>query len=354
VGDKLPTTKKELESSIIPLETNITPEWLFDPSKTPKGQIARDMVARNFWKQLDEMADAAARKEISPLDDVFEYVKAEKRNELIALVKRDDYVRSKMLAGAAESAFVISTRIQEAMEPVQVHLVMYLKENGLLPFLEIDTITEFLETKKSDWDGVGKRPGNHSEISFMCDWLIPVMEANGFQRERMLDISVNFAKSRYAIPQLRELLQDNMTKQKEIEKAIKECKDPEERLHLEEAMEDVLVLTPGLKDTLTLFFDEMAKPASQGLSRKNFQEALRKATRTAPEPEKALGYQYNLKNGGVIMISCTDTKMMTAIGNALSSLVEMHFGEPMELATQAAQMMMDELGEDAELLFKNK
>ena len=51
---------------------------------------------------------------------------------------------------------------------------------GLLRYLEYGSIYEYLLSKKTPWDGEGKRPGSHSEIAFMVDTLIPSLEANGF------------------------------------------------------------------------------------------------------------------------------------------------------------------------------
>lgn len=304
-------------------------DWIFSSSDIPNGKRAEDLLAINFHKAVREQAKQNAPSTVE-----------EEYQRLLCQIENDPYLIARFYALAAGESFSASAKWEEYSKPVQTHLALFLKENGLLQYLEMDNIIDFLESKRSDWDGTGSRPGNHYEIEFLVETLIPILETNGISRAHILDISINFSKARYAIPTIRRMLDKNIRLQTEIRHQISQCSDPDERKFLEESLKDAHKLEPGLMKSLTLLLDEMSVGADQGLSRKQFQEKLREIEIGDQAPAKQLGYIYSTREGGVLMISCENLSLLRAIEQMTAQFVDWHNAEPEDLAKEATNILL--------------
>lgn len=307
-------------------------DWFFDVHNTAPSKIAVNLIESSFWKNLEERAKTIAENRGEEYQIVYDH--------LLKTAKSDRFVRYKMMAEAADRAFFATTELYEKTEAVQTHVVLFLKENGLFEYLEMESIYEFLETKKSPWSGEGQKPGNHYDIAFMIDYLLPTMEANGIPRDQILNITIHFSKARWALPYIKTQLADNFAKQREIKDQMARTKDPDELVSLEKALKDVHKVNPGLMKSLQALFDEMAVDGTEGMSRSQFVSHLKKIAKGHQQVDKALGYKYNIGRGGVITIACETIMQLDSIENMLSSLVDMHLGEPEDLLREVAELAL--------------
>lgn len=331
------------------------PEWFYEIDNLSKSEAANKLISGGFWKTVNIIAHDQTLTEMKKLAEwnidlppnqqeegvylQYLHMVTAHQNQLVSTAKTDEFVRNRLLAQATEKAFVAVDKMIEASEPIQTHLVLFLKENGLFQYLELDGIIEFLRSKKSPQKEGGRVPGNNYEIEFMVEYMIPIMEANGFSREIILDIADNFGKSRLALPYIKDVLSEDLAKQREIRDAMTVCKDPEERIQLEELLQESLKVSPKMRKTLTTLFDEMGKSYDDGgLSRRQFKRKLQDIAATRKTVDKALGYKYLFPRGGIISISCNDQRMLAAIENMLSSLVDMHLGEPEDMIRQVTEL----------------
>ena len=92
---------------------------------------------------------------------------------------------------------------------------------------------------------------------------------------------------------------------------------------------------------LEILITEMGLTAKQGgLSVRDFRERMRKVARRAETPNKVLGYVYNLRKGGVMMISVDDTPTLNALKAMTGKLVDWHLGSPEDLAREAGRRLL--------------
>ena len=157
----------------------------------------------------------------------------------------------------------------------------------------------------------------------------------------ILGIAENFNKARYAIPHLRVVLSDIITKSNEIKAAMKDATDEEERRNLEIALTEAMKFDTRLHEIMDALLREMTLTAKTGgLSANDFREKMSRITRKTSAPDKMLGYVYNLPTGGVLTISVSDVRTLNALLTLNSRLVDWHQGTPEEMAREASRRLL--------------
>lgn len=347
----------------IPKRLTEIPSWLHERKDITEEKIAQDLTSLTYWAMVDKRANAQALGKVKKLPGWVVTLPLEKQDpelrlqyanflteatkEISELIGADLYTRARMMAESADSSFDTASELGEAMERVQTRIAIDLKEQGLLPYLEHSSVAEYLLSKRTPWSGEGERPGSHYEIAFMVDYLIPVLEANGFPRKLVIGIAENFHKARYATPYLRQVLGEIITKTNEIKDARADATTDEERMLFDRALEEAMQLDTRLKELLEALIDEMSKTAKQGgMAANAFREKMSRITRKAPAPDKMLGYVHNMPKGGVMMISVSDVKTLNALQNLTRKLVDWHLGTPEDLARMAGQQLLVDLQPD--------
>lgn len=345
------------EEFIIPERLTTIPSWWGARDGVDEEQVAKDIVSAVYWRMIDERAKIQALTKTKKLkgwnpklsleqqsDEIREHFSdnlSDATEEITELLGRDIYARARALAESSDASYDFATMLGDVTEQVRTRIAMDIKEQGLLTYLEYGGVEEYLLSKRDEWDGVGKRPGSHYEIAFMVNYLIPTLEANGFPRKQLLGVAQNFHKARFASAYLKEQLSDVIAKMNEIRAAMAATEDEDEKALLDQALEEAMQLDPRLRESLDILIDEMSKSAKQGgMSALDFREAMRRTHRQAPEPDKVLGYVYNLKGGGVMMVSCDDKKMLEAIKLVTSKFVDWHLGTPEDLAKETAARLL--------------
>ena len=341
----------------IPPRPTKIPGWLSGQSKATEEEIAKELVSINYWTLIDERAKIKAfgrvkefpgwivtlplEKQAPELRAQYPKLVKEATEEITELMGSDMYARARAMAEASDTSFDAITRLGENYEQIQTRIALDLNESGLLPYLEHNSIEEFLLSKVNSWDGIGKPPGSYSETVFMITYLIPALEANGFPRKMILGTAENFYKARYAIPYLREILSDIIAKSNEIKVAMKDATDDEERMNLELAMTEVMKFDTRLHDIMEALVDEMSRNTKQGgMNAHKFSEAMKHIAKKTKPADKMLGYVYNLPTGGVLMINATDVKTLNALLNLTRKLVDYHQGSLTDMAREASRRLL--------------
>jgi hypothetical protein len=342
---------------VIPERLTEIPSWWGSKNYPDEEQVAKDIVSAVYWRMIDERAKIQALAKTKKLKGWNPKLSPEQQSddicaqfsdnlsiavtEITELLGKDIYARARALAEGSDASYDFATMLGDVAEQVQTRIAMDIKEQGLLTYLEYGGVEEYLLSKRDEWDGTGKRPGSHYEIAFMVNYLIPTLEANGFPRKMLLGVAQNFHKARFASAYLKEQLADIIVKMNEIRAAMADTEDEDEKVLLNQALEEAMQLDPRLKESLDILIDEMSKTAKQGgMSALDFREAMRKTHRQTKEPDKVLGYIYNLSKGGVMMISCDDKNMLEAIKLVTSKFVDWHLGTPEDLAKETAARLL--------------
>jgi hypothetical protein len=325
----------------IPERVLHAPSWLWDKEAASPEQISQDMISFAFWNMVDEMV----RKEAAKIENGQELVSViEKR--IIETIGADMYMRSRMLAESMDLIFDKSVALQDAMQRVQSSVLMRIKENGFLGYLEFDSVADYLADKKlQHWDGEGKEPPIVGELSFMADYLIPVLEANGFPRRLIFEVSENYHKARYAIKHLRQLLYQQIERTNEIRTAISQTSDEEELEQLEKSLERALTVPKQTYKVLEALVQEMATTKKEGgMSNREFRNYIKRITSGAEEPgTKTLptpAYIYNTPNGAIVMMEVESVSRLNAIKNLLGALMDWHQASPEDLAREIGVMLV--------------
>lgn len=330
------------------------PSWLLNRDEEENLEalqevIAQDLIAIGFWKMVDSRTHQFAlerakklegwirtlpvERQTPELQEQYAEIRAFEEEALIKLLGEDYYARARMMTDGADLAFDKATRMMQVMEQAQTSIALYINENGLLPYLELGSIGEYLLTKRSKWDGQGGRPGSWYETEFMVKYLIPTLDANGFNRRLVLGVADNFYKARFAIPYLRQIMDDIVKKTDEIKGAIATTTDEEELEYLDRALNEAMQLDPRLSEILEALVKEMVTPAAQGgMSQSDFREEMQRITGKKKDVIKAHGITYTMTKGGVLYIKTEDTSMFNAIQNMVSKLVDWHQGSTEEMA----------------------
>jgi hypothetical protein len=341
----------------IPARINQIPTWVYEKGAANEEVIAQDFISMAYWSTIDKRAEIQALKAIKKLDEWQIILPLNKQSQdvqskytelvkkatadIAAKVGANDYTRARAMAESIDLSFEKAGELGDVMEQVQTRIALMLKDMGLLSFLEYDNITEYLLSKRSPWDGEGYPPGNHYEIAFMIDSLIPLLEVNGFPRKMILSIAENFHKTKLAIPYLRKVLSDVIEKANEIRAAYDEATDDEERKYLEEALDEALKLDPRLKKLLETLILELSLSGKQGgLGQKKFQEKMREISNNTQAPDKMLGFVYNTKDGAVMMISVSNVRTLNILQQLTNKFVDWHLGVPQDLAREAVQRLL--------------
>ena len=333
------------------------PEWLYRPEARDEERIAQDLISLAYWSGVEERARAQVLSKIKKEPGWSIKMSLEKQSlelqalysdrlraateEITTILGSDIYARARMMAEGADASFDTATDLSEVLEQVQTRIAIDINEMGLLPYLEYSSIAEYLLNKRTPWNGTGDKPGSWYEIEFMVSYLVPTLEANGFPRKLILGVAENFHKARFATGYLKEVLADIIAKTNEIKAAMAEATEEEERLNLDIALQEALRLDPRMKEMLEILITEMGLTAKQGgLSVRDFRERMRKVARRAETPNKVLGYVYNLRKGGVMMISVDDTPTLNALKAMTGKLVDWHLGSPEDLAREAGRRLL--------------
>lgn len=328
----------------------IGPSWLVKPGGTEK-EIAQDLTAMSFWMFIDTQAAVAALKNAKQLPGwkprqhlVEQSAEIQKEytallevatEDLIKTIGDDTYSAARMLAESIDNGFDRTQELGDTFERVQVELTLQLKRQGLLKYLECDNVTEYILSKARPLDDDGKRQRINYDIDFFVDYLIPTLEASGVSKDLLLGVADNFLKARYAIPYLRQVLNEVIAKADEIRAAIRETEDDEEKANLDKALDEVFKVDTRLKDILLALAEEMAVNSKQGgMSVREFQKKMSHITHSTEPVQKVLGYIYNMPKGGVITITVDTVSMLNAIKGQLNSLVDWHMGDPVDLANE--------------------
>lgn len=321
-------------SNILPRRYHDTPEFLKRPVDNDK-LTAEELVAVQFWHQIDLRVQAQTRKAMRKIEgwdeklpsdqwsneirEIYLDTYARSEAETIMLLVDDKYTRAKLMAQARDIAADVAVSVGEMTERVQIRLILDIKESGGLSMLEgeYDNIAEYLASKRTPGN---KSAGNYSETAFIVDVLIPVMEAHGISRDVIIGVAVNFGKAKIAIPFMRRLLGDGsrelteaemetlqyliksiITDSKEGGPTYEEFKERVERLQSGESVDDVQVEKP-----------------------------------------KIYGLVYNLAQGGIVQISVSNNAMLKTVMNTLNRIVDWHQSDPVELAKKAQATIMGE------------
>ena len=337
------------------------PAWLTEQTgEDQTAQIAEDLVSLHFWKEIDDMAAAAAlkrirkhpewevlkplRSQVPEVQEAYQTFLVEEQAIAVELFGKDVYAKQRALAIAGDLGYDKAVSLEEQMGQVRTRIAMMLQEEGLLPYLEYDTVEAYLLDKMAPWDGNGPIPPTHSEVSFMLTYLIPVMEANGFDREQIVGVAKNFWKAKEAIPYLRQILGDVITKANEIRSVLAAVDDEEEKRLLNVSLNEALALDPRLHEVLEALVKEMVLTSkSGGMSTQEFRAKLRQI-RTGQKDvlTPALGYIYAGAHGTFITITVENTRQLNTLKARLSGLVDLHQGDPMDLAREAGKILVGE------------
>lgn len=345
---------------VVPPRLTEIPEWMKTHEGADTEQIARDLISLTYWNVIDKRAEAQALSRVKkikgwdvkkPLEEqdlllqgAYEEFLKEGERDFVRLMGKDILARARAMAEGADASFDLATFLEDVMPQVQTLIAVDIKEMGLLPYLEHDSTIDYLLSKRTPWDGEGKKPGIWSEIGFMVDWLLPVMEANGFPRKLVVGVTENYNKARFATPFLREALEEVIAKANAIKAQIALSKDIDEKKRLDEALTQALQLDPKLKKLLETLVVEMSKTAKQGgMGVHAFRDSLRKIARNAPDVVKVTGYIYNLPKGGIMMISPNDIKTLNAIKMLTDKLVDWHLGTPEDLAQEVGKRLIKDM-----------
>lgn len=334
----------------VPLRLEAVPHWMEAPEDSTEAEIAHDIICLAYWHMIDKQAENQAlgkakklkgwniKKPLSEqtLDIAEQYSEllSQAQSEIEDMMGKDIYARARAMAEGSDKGFDLAVFLEDAMPSVQTRIALEMKERGLLPYLECSDSTEYLLSKRTPWDGTGKKPGIWYEIDFMIKYLIPTLEANGFPRDLILGIRDNYNKARFATPYLRTILNDVIAKANEAKSQKHENMTDKEIEQYNETLAQSLQLDDTLRKLLETTVVEMSKTAKQGgLGALDFRDKMRKIARNAPKVDKVLGYCYNQQKGGMLMISTDDTKMLNAIKMATDMLVDWHLGTPEDFAS---------------------
>lgn len=342
------------ENFIVPERIERAPDWLLnhddenDHAKL-QAEIANDLIAIGFWKMVDirvrTLAIQRANKEIPKwvrtlppekqkpgLQELFAQIEGECEKEVTELMGKDYYARARMLADGADQAFDKATRLMETMEQAQTSIALWIKEKGLLPYMEMSSIGEFLLTKRAKWDGEGSRPGSWYETEFMVDTLIPTLEANGYSRELIVGVAKNFYKARYAIPYLRTVLKEVTERANEIKLAMKDTEDADELALLDKALTEAMQVDTRVNDILEQLIIEINTPAAQGgMSNLEFRKKMGEITHGRKQVIKSHGISYATSVGGVLYIKAESIGAFNAVQRLVENMVDWHQGSPEDM-----------------------
>jgi len=344
----------------IPERLTKIPAWLVEGGK-PEA-VANDLISLNYWHIIDERARikalAAAKKwkgwkprthpenQVVRLQKLWDKKLIEATNEIMELIGDDTYGVVRSLAEGADKGFDSTIYLPDVLARAQVCIALIIEEKGLLPYLqgEYASTAEYLISKRTAWDGTGTVPGSHSETDFLILYLIPTLAANGFPRELVIGVGDNFHKARYAIPYIRTVLSDIVKKSNEIKTVLEEATDDEERLHLEEALQQAMKMDTRLKDIMEELVDEMVRTTEDGgMTIRDFQQHMKDlAHKNTVKPDKSLGYIYHTPQGGVMMISVADRAHLKALEMACNKLVDWHLGTPKDLAREVGAKLLED------------
>lgn len=323
------------------------PGWLANPQAADTQQIARDLTTLAFWQLVDNQVAylthkewPAERAEADPKG--YQAALKKKERKIVTQMKDDLYVRARFLAQGADKSFDGAGELGDLMEMVQVRIAQQMRDDNLLPYLEMDNVEQYLLSKQTDWDGSGPKSGNHSEIAFMLTYLIPVMSANGLHPDLILASAKNFQKTRYAIPNFRVVLRETTERIDEIRQAMSECDDPEELLQLHAALDEARKIDTRLYSMLEEWFKEIAVTKKDGgTSVDEFKAKMQALRKTGPPPVhgRMLGYKYILPGGTYMAISADHGPSARAIELLTANLVEWHVGDPRDLAREVGGML---------------
>jgi hypothetical protein len=335
----------------IPERITTVPKWLYEPlheTDNLEKKIAEDLTSLTYWSKVDRMINEQVEAKVKNLPksrskDAFDALQEETRKEILKVLETDLYARARLLAESSDQSFDHADALKEIMDRVQIRIALTMEEQGLIPYLEIDNIEEYLLSKKVEKIGP-KLPGINSEIDFLVLNLIPLLKANGFSEDLILGISENFHKARVAVPYLRNLLDKVVSQSNQIREAMKETEDKEEQELLQQSLHEAMQLEPAFQDTLEELVTEIGlfkrKKGGGGLSVPEFAGRLKQLRSGDSKPTPAIGYQYSGKGGTLLFISVENRAMLNAILNQTSSLVDWHQGEPEDIAKETARILM--------------
>jgi hypothetical protein len=349
-----------LEDIKIPPRLTKIPAWITGEREPGSDllldeQMVLDVRSLIFWRQVEDRARAdaakATRKHLDfkpgiPLEEQPDIIKQEfeiqtkiAEDRLVALLEMDIEYRTRLVAQSFDIAYDRLETIKQTSEVAVYRLVYQASKEGMLPLMqgEFSTIDEFLASKTHGSDNKDVL----SSISFFTNYLVPVLENNGFSPNLIYGVLGNFWKAREAVPFLRQVLGEVITKVNTIRGKIEATKDEEERLQLERALDEVMKVDTRLHDTLETLVDEMIKTIRDGgMSQKEFRKDLaRKASGNPDPPEPAQAFVYDLGGKTLISITIDDRTIARAIQQRLSSLVEFTNASPKELAKEVARLL---------------
>ena len=353
----------------IPERLTETPKWIILGEEINEDIASDDLISVAFWHLNDQLAHERALKAIKkgPVwyeqnkqdpESLIEYAKEREKAlaRMMEAYEKEPYVLSRMLAQAHDLCYDGLGVLDESVDRIQMTVALRMEEEGLLKHLELDTVDEYLLEKIVEHYRDKDDPEWHShrriyeDSKFLATYLLPALKTNGIDKRLILGISDNWWKARYAIPYIREILDEVISKANEIIEAKKQTKDKKELEHLDEAYDEVFKVDTRLRDALELLMEAITTPVSEGgMKRDEFVEhmrSIRNQNRNTSVPSnsgnnnKTIGWTYNTKQGGILMIPCDTVREMNRIKAAINGVVDWHLGDPETLAIETAKKII--------------
>jgi hypothetical protein len=345
----------------IPPKIQGTPSWLREPiQQGDDKRVADEMLAISFWAEVREQAFNLVRDKLRPtfgklkgklseqsheVIQYFDQVYPDLEEQVVKQLGKDIYYRARTLAKGADGAFVQANLLRETMDQVQTRLLLYIQENGLLPYLEGEytSVTEYIASKMVPEDEDDERPSINYQAEFLIKFLIPMLEKNGISRELILGIPRNFSKTRIAISYLRRLLDQHIQQYTELERLQEQAEDPEKIKEIEKAKEKSLLLNKGVRDTLEEFMGEVVRPKEDGGSTLvEFKRKLKQiSSNNTPDEDPPEIMMYSMAGGkAILQINCENNQQLRLIQKAMGSLAHWIQASPEDLAKQATEILL--------------
>jgi len=337
----------------LPVKPNGGPNWLTTEVEIDPAGVAKGLYQTFYWNAIRKKAIEAAlnrikkdpeyslkktfEKQSSAIHHTYEEYVEEEQALLEEKLKKDNNLHRKFSAEAWDQSFDKIDWLTSIAEQTQMVIVEELSDNDLFDEFDVSTPEEYLAMKIDLTSG-----SQRSDFIFIQKHLLPLLRANGFPEELLINVTQNYKKARLAVPYLRQVLDEILQKTAEIQRAMAEAEE-DEKDFLEQALEETMQMDTRMKDILEALMIEITlQKKDGGLSQREFLEKIQKLYRGAPEPEKCDGYSYTMKHGGILTIITENNSQFRTLQRTTAHIVNWMQGDPADLAREVGKRILDE------------
>lgn len=319
----------------IPTKVVAPPEWLFIKGSADDTAITRDMVSISFWRNVE--LDAKKRMITDGLDH-------QQAIDQITAELQDSYVLQRRLAEAADNAYEQEDHVEKHMEQARVQLLAWMRENNLYHTLEFADVEDYLLSKVDPVSG--DENGINYNVGFMINYLLPVLEANGYSRDTIVGLKANYSKARMLVGPLRRSLARIFTKAEEIRRKANAENDPDKKAELEKEFQTAIMVEDGPRDLLKAFMESLTEinpETGKPYTTRNYQDRLSEIERGIehqhPTTKAKTDICFLSETESVFYIHCTDRIQHRAVEMALRALTDPSLSTVYELINNISHMI---------------